>query len=209
MLSMLNWILTFDLGIGNGLRNYLAIALEKQDHPECQRLISSAYCSVGTMAVVLSIATFVFVPMGDWNAICNISTEIVSKGIIVQVIRTLLVGIWMQFFLKLVNTILYAMQKSAIPNTLLLFSNILLLVSTFVLNTGDTQQNLVRLANAYVFTSNLPMLVATIVVFSTSLRKIKIRLLDWKKEQTKQIVVLGCSFYQWLHLIRASSISCG
>ena len=170
MLSMLNWILTFDLGIGNGLRNYLAIALEKQDRLECQRLISSAYCSVGAMAVVLSI------------------------GIIVQVIRTLLVGIWIQFFLKLVNTILYAMQRSAVPNALLLFSNILLLLSTFVLNTGDTQRNLVRLANAYVLTSNLPMLVATIVVFSTSLRKIKIRLLDWKKKQTKQIVVLGCSF---------------
>ena len=194
MLSMLNWILTFDLGIGNGLRNYLAIALEKQDRLECQRLISSAYCSVGAMAVVLSIATFIFVPLVDWNAICNISAEIVSRGIIVQVIRTLLVGIWIQFFLKLVNTILYAMQRSAVPNALLLFSNILLLLSTFVLNTGDTQRNLVRLANAYVLTSNLPMLVATIVVFSTSLRKIKIRLLDWKKKQTKQIVVLGCSF---------------
>ena len=194
MLSMLNWILTFDLGIGNGLRNYLAIALERKDRSECQRLISSAYCSVGAMAVVLSIATFVFVPQIDWNTICNISTEIISREILIQVIRTLLVGIWIQFLLKLVNTILYAMQKSAVPNALLLLSNTLLLVSTFVLNTGDTQKNLVRLANAYVLTSNLPMLVATGIVFSTSLRKIKIRLAYWKKGQTKQIIALGCSF---------------
>lgn len=194
VLSILNWILTFDLGIGNGLRNHLAIALEKQDYTECQRLISSAYCSVGFIAVALSIATFVFVPMADWNAICNISAEIVSNTIIVKVICTLLVGIWLQFFLKLINTILYAMQKSAVPNALLLFSNILLLVSTFLIKTDDTQRNLLRLAYAYLFTSTLPMIAATVFVFSTSLRMIKVRFVDWKKEQTKQIVILGFNF---------------
>lgn len=194
MLSMLNWILTFDLGIGNGLRNYLVIALENDDKEECGRLISSSYCSIGALMVGLSLVIFVAVPHVDWNSVCNISAEQVHPDILVQTLRILLIGILLQFLLKLINTILYAMQKSAVPNFLLLCSNTLLLLCTFVLRTDNVQQNLLRLAIAYIFTANFPMFVATVIVFRTKLRDIKIRLHDWTIRNTKQIVLLGSSF---------------
>ena len=31
ILSILNWVLTFDLGVGNGMRNYIVKSLEKND----------------------------------------------------------------------------------------------------------------------------------------------------------------------------------
>lgn len=194
LLSMLSWILNFDLGIGNGLRNYLVIALEKDDRQECKRLISSAYCSVGMLAVLLSALTVLLVPLVDWNAVCNIPRDLVAPEVLINTLQILLIGIWFQFLLKLVNTILYAMQKSAIPNFLLLISSVLLLGATFILHTEDTQQNLLRLAYAYVFTANIPMLVATVMVFSTSLKGMGVRLSCWNRNNTKQIIGLGLSF---------------
>lgn len=194
LLSMLNWILTFDLGIGNGLRNYLVTALEKNDRQECKRLISSSYCSVGVLAVLLSALTVLLVPLVDWNAVCNIPRDVVAPEVLVNTLQILLIGIWFQFLLKLVNTILYAMQKSAIPNFLLLLSSVLLLGATFILRTENAQRNLIRLAYAYVFTANIPMLVATVIVFSTRLKGMGVRLSCWNRNNTKQIIGLGLSF---------------
>ena len=41
MLSVLNWILVFDMGIGNGLRNHLTKALAKKDFQSAKQLVSS------------------------------------------------------------------------------------------------------------------------------------------------------------------------
>ena len=194
LLSMLNWVLMFDLGIGNGLRNYLVIALEKKDTDECKRLIASAYCSVSTLVVVLSVVAYFLIPQVNWNSVCNISTQLISAGTLTTVIRMLAIGILLQFLLKLITSILYAMQQSAIPNFLLLSSNVLLLLSTFILNTGDPQRNLIRLSMAYVLTANLPMLIATVYVFVKPLRGIGIHINYWSRKETAQIIGLGIGF---------------
>lgn len=194
LLSMLNWILTFDLGIGNGLRNYLVIALERNDEKECRHLISSAYCSIFILILVLSSVAFVMIPKADWNAVCNIDRGAISQSALVSAIQLLSIGVLIQFLLKIITSILYAMQKPAVPNFLLLISNVLLLASTFVLNSGDPQKNLLRLAAAYVLTANLPMLVTTIIVFLKPLRNIGIHPSFWTATHTKQILGLGLDF---------------
>ena len=194
LLSMLNWVLTFDLGIGNGLRNYLVIALEKKDNAECRKLIASAYCSVAFLVLMLSFAAYSLIPRVNWNAICNVEMEMIAPNALSSVIQLLAVGILIQFLLKLITSVLYAMQKPAIPNFLLLISNILLLVSTFLLNTGNSQENLQRLATAYVLTANLPMLITTIYVFAKPLRDIGIHPSLVSKKHIKQIIGLGVSF---------------
>ena len=52
ILSLLNWILNFDLGIGNGLRNHLSESLSLGDKEETKRYISSAYFSIGIIIIV-------------------------------------------------------------------------------------------------------------------------------------------------------------
>ena len=194
LLSMLNWVLTFDLGIGNGLRNYLVIALEHDDERECRHLISSAYCSLFILVIALSGVAYVLIPIADWNVICNIDQNLISQETLVSAIQLLAIGLLVQFLLKIITSILYAMQKPAVPNFLLLISNVLLLASTFILNSGDSQKNLLRLATAYVLTANLPMLVATVLVFLKPLKKIGIHPSYWTARHTKQIIGLGMDF---------------
>ena len=61
ILSVLNWILSFDVGIGNGLRNHLTVALTNKDYEEGKRLISSSYLVLGALTLLfLLFFTFFF-----------------------------------------------------------------------------------------------------------------------------------------------------
>lgn len=194
LLSMLNWILTFDLGIGNGLRNYLVVSFENKDKQESKKLISSAYFSIGIFAIVLSIITFIVVPHINWNVLCNVPEKIIERNVLSSTIRILLLGIWIQLFLKIIQSILYSMQKSAIPNMLVLISNILLLLCTFILKTNNQSSNLIRLAMAYVFTANIPMLITTLILFRTKLKGLGFNIKFISMKHSKKILSLGLSF---------------
>lgn len=194
LLSMLNWILTFDLGIGNGLRNYLVISFEKNDKQESKKLISSAYFSIGIFIIILSIITFIVVPYVNWNILCNVSETIIEKSVLSKTIRILLLGIWIQLFLKIIQSILYSMQKPAIPNMLVLISNTLLLLCTFILKTGNQSNDLIRLAIAYVFTANIPMLITTLILFRTKLKGLGFNIKFISMKHSKKILSLGISF---------------
>ena len=47
VLSMMSWILNFDLGIGNGLRNKLSITFAQKDTQKSKEYISSGYWAIG------------------------------------------------------------------------------------------------------------------------------------------------------------------
>lgn len=53
ILSVLIWIMNFDLGIGNGIRNFLVKALTDNDRIEARRVISSGFISVGVLSANL------------------------------------------------------------------------------------------------------------------------------------------------------------
>ena len=55
ILSMINWVINFDLGIGNGLRNYLVEAIAQDNTKKMKYYISSAYFSIAAMIMILSV----------------------------------------------------------------------------------------------------------------------------------------------------------
>ena len=67
ILAVLTWVLTFDLGIGNGLRNYLVEALFDKDKKRAKMFISSAYISVGCIALFLGILGYIIIDNSNWN----------------------------------------------------------------------------------------------------------------------------------------------
>lgn len=170
ILSLLTWILNFDLGIGNGLRNYLSASLVHGDYIECKRYISSAYFSIGAIVLTISIVFLVVSDNLNFNFLLNIDEALVSSNALYVSVVIVFVGVMLQFWLKLINSILYAMQKSSVNNFLMLCTNVLILLYVKFAPSYSNDENIVAMAIVHTLAVLLPLLIATICVFAGKLR---------------------------------------
>lgn len=195
IISVLTWILTFDLGIGNGLRNNLVNAISKNDREKIKHYISSAYIVIAIIVIIAYlISTFIF-PIINWNTVFNITNDIISKDVLLKAIQIVFVGIMLQFFLKLITSILYALQKSAIPNLLTLCTTIIQLLYVIFAKSYSIEDNLLNLANVYILAVNIPLAIATVLIFTTRLKDCKPNIKFFRVDYAKKVMKLGGYFF--------------
>lgn len=200
MLSVLSWILTFDLGIGNGLRNNLVQPLVNKDNVKIKQYISSAYLCIGIVVMIVMILSTIIFKYINWNILLNIEEDIVSKEILNETVTIVFSGIMIQFLLKLITSILYAMQKSAITNLLSLLNSILILLYVLLSDLSTIEAKLISLAMVYILSVNIPLVVASIYVFTRDLKGCFPNIKFFKKEYCKNIMKLGGTFF-WVQIM--------
>lgn len=200
MLSVLTWITMFDLGIGNGLRNKLAESLAVGDKKQAKEYISSSYIIISAVSVVLIILFTALNQFINWNSFLNVSEESIGREVLRQGMAIIVYGIFLRFILGLINSILYALQKSAINNLLVLISNVAILIYVSVAPTGDVKTNLISLSYWQVVFTNLPLVIATILVFTHSLKGMFPRVSFFKKQKAKSVLNLGVVLL-WLQVV--------
>lgn len=200
ILSVLSWILTFDLGIGNGLRNHLVQALVENNTDKIKKYISSAYICVSAvvlLCILLAVSFFRFI---NWNIVFNIDSTIVTHRVLNTTVIIVFSGMMMQFLLKLITSILYAMQKSALTNLLTLLNSIIILIYVLTIDTNDIATNLISLAVAHVLSVNLPLLMATIIIFNKKLKGCNPSIKFFNMECAKNVMKLGGLFF-WVQIM--------
>lgn len=196
IVSVLSWILTFDLGLGNGLRNRLVETIIQNNNEESSKLISSSYAIVGILSIIIIFFALFGFSKIDWNIIFNIDKAIISNETLLTAIKILFIGIMISFILKLINSILYALQKSAVNNALALITSILPLIYIVVAPNKSMEENLISLAWVNAFSVCLPLLFATIVVFSFSpLKECKPSLKNVHIKTEMSVLSLGSVFF--------------
>lgn len=197
ILTVVNWVLSFDVGIGNGLRNHLTKALTQKDYEECKRLISSAFVSLGIITILFVAVVYALVPIVDWNTIFNISTDFVSNDIIAKCVAITMAGIMVSFFLQIVKGILFAMQFSSIVNLLQLLTNSLLVLFLFVAPEYVSMEAKLELISVvYAIIINIPPFLALLCIFYFSEMKYCRPSLKYiTKGALKAVIGLGMSFF--------------
>lgn len=200
MLSVLSWVLTFDLGIGNGLRNHLVRTLAAHEYAEAKRYISSAYVCVGLVVAAVLVVAYVVFPWIDWNGLFGVGADAIAPGQLRQAVWIVFAGLMLQFFLRLITSILYAMQRSALNNLLTLISSALILGYVLTAQPADPATDLIRLSVANVVAMNLPLLAATVVVFITTLKDCRPRLRCTRRRYMQAVLKLGGMFF-WTQVV--------
>ncbi|WP_338655191.1 hypothetical protein V6B14_03505 [Sporosarcina psychrophila] len=200
LLAVLSWVLAFDLGIGNGLRNRLVPTFVSKDYILSKKYISSAYIILSvitSLIILISIILFKFI---DWNLIFNISEKLISRDTLTTAITIVFIGIMLQFIFKLINSILYALQKSALNNLLSLITSISIFLYVFTSSSNDLSTNLISLAIVHVLAVNLPLILASLIIFNKSLKKSRPNYKFYSSKYAKEIVFLGGIFF-WVQIM--------
>ena len=205
ILTLVGWILSFDIGVGNGLRNKLTEALVNQDYEEGKRLISSSYGVMGGMTMVLAVLIAIICSYVNWNSLLNIDTSVIDSNTLSQSISIIMTGILGCFFFQIVRGQIYALQLSSVNNFLQMLTNVLMVAILFVLPKNvDIATKFTTVSIAYAIIINLPYTIATIVVHRfTILKKCTPSFRYITSKATKAVVGLGFLFFiaQILHML--------
>lgn len=195
IVSILNWIITFDFGIGNGLRNKLISAIHDKDEESQKGYISSAYYSIGAIAICTGIICISIISIVDVNRFFGISCEAVSPLLLRKTVTIVLTGVLLHFVLQLISSILYAMQKTAIPNALALCSSFILLCYVLFAKPDTMPAKLEGLAWAQVISVNVPLLTISLMVFGKKMNSLRPRFSCFHMNYAKQVISLGGYFF--------------
>lgn len=160
--SILFWINTFDIGLGNGMRNYLTEAISQKDYSLGKRYISTTLSLLTLIALVIGFAVLIPLLTIDFNKFFN--TEAISNF---DLRNTMIVAIsftLFNFVLKNIGFIYVAMQKYAVNDLLSVLGNVLSLGIIFLL-TKLTTGHLIYVVLAYTATQCIIFCLAAIPLF--------------------------------------------
>ena len=97
----------------------------------------------------------------------------------------------LQFFLRLIDFVLYAMQCSAVINAKALIISILQLLFVLLFPSETAEKGLITLSYAYIVIISLPSLCVTIVLFAGKLKNIKPSFKSFRKDSLKSVMGVG------------------
>lgn len=165
ILSLLSWITVCDLGLGNGLRNRLTEAISAKNSSLGKGYVSSTYALLILIIIPVLLIGSILLSLVDYNAFFGISKGVIDSKTLKISIIILFNGIGINFVLKTINSIIYAMQKSSINNIIALLVSALPLLYVAFFNGTTAGENLFKLSLVHVFAVNFPLLAATLCVF--------------------------------------------
>lgn len=132
LFSLITWLVFFDVGLGNGLKNKVAELLSSGNYKVAQHYIASSYTFFGLISVVLFVILFFASFAIPWQKVFN-TVAIPSDELTITVGIVLLFMI-VNFWIGLVNSIITADQKSSLVPLGQFLSNLLFLISVYSLN---------------------------------------------------------------------------
>lgn len=162
MSSILYWFTFFDIGLGNGMRNYLTEAISTKNYAEAKSILSTTFAMLSLMAILLGLIAFSALFIVDLNKLFN--TALVSGRQLREAMLVASAFTLMMFVVKNVGLVFVAMQKYAINDLLLVSGNVLALLIIYVL-TKLTEGNLLYVVFVFTMTPVLVFLVASVPIF--------------------------------------------
>lgn len=141
--SMLVWIDQMDIGLGNGLRNRLAVCLARGDMEEARQAVSSTMAMLLCITVPMIMVLSLLIYTTDIFGLLNVDESLIPD--LRPVLLSAVILVCLTFVFKFVGNIYMAMQLPAVSNLILVVGQAVALVATWLLmvNGQASFQNIV------------------------------------------------------------------
>ncbi|WP_461137887.1 lipopolysaccharide biosynthesis protein [Spirosoma pomorum] len=190
--SVISWIGILDIGLGNGLRNQLTIAISEGDYKTARKYVSTTYCWV---IVISSTVLVVFLPINyllNWNEIYGVKS--ISLSIIQKVNTVLLFGLCAQLIMQTITSILFSFQRVATANFIVFFSQFSILIVICTLK-KNVEGNIEVIAFVYALIPNIVYLLFTLYFFTKDLIHISPSMKEIDLSLSNTIINKGLIFF--------------
>ena len=129
--SILLWIDQMDIGLGNGLRNRLAIHIAHEEIKEARQTISSTIAMLASIVFPLLLVLLVITWNADIYGFLNILPEEIPELRIAIVYA--IIFVCLTFVMKFIGNFYMGMQLPAVSNLLVALAQTVVLVATWIL----------------------------------------------------------------------------
>jgi O-antigen/teichoic acid export membrane protein len=195
ILTVTGWMLTLDLGVGNGMRNIVATAIGEARREDLRTTISAGYLVSALVALVMAAGALFLIPVVPLNAFFNVAATDLSPQTLNRVALITFGAVIGQMLLRNVGSLLLALQRPVLNSVLPLVTSLSMLGAVVLMNPSDQERDIVRLAVVYLAASCVPYVLATLFVFLGPLRDARPRLASVNREALRNVSWLGGGFF--------------
>ena len=192
ILSIVVWVNSFDIGIGNSLKNKIVEFRENQDIESAKKNIASGYFGVFTIACILFAIGVVFLKILTIEDF--IKSNVLTGEQIKNILEINIFFICLNFFLGICNSIFIGFQKSYIASFNIFFYQVLSLIFILILIKFYGQEKLINLSIFYGVASILPNILTTIIFFKKN-RQYLFSYKDISLKKMKSLLNIGIKMF--------------
>lgn len=191
MLTVITWVMLFDLGIGNGLKNKVSESLALEKYEQAAGYISTAYGLIG----FISLSFFAFILLVSnwfsWQAVFN--TNSIPEEDLKNAVITLSFFILLNFFISLVSQVYSGLQKTSLVVLGQFISNVFALIFVFLLY-QFAESSLLFMVWAYGISIVLANTALTLFLFNSH-RNLIPTIRGFDKNKISPLLSLGIKFF--------------
>jgi len=192
LLSIVDWFLNFDIGIGLGLRNKFGESVARDEDEEAVSYVSTAYFALGGVVLFVTIVLLVLNYTLPWTTWINIAPDLVGEVKMLGAIIIIAFGI--RFITRNIYEIFYALQKMAYVEFFSFLTKftflILILIIPFI-----ASDSLLLFGSAKALTFAMVPLIVGLFFFRRKFNRYRPLLTKVRLDYFKDLFSLGSKFF--------------
>ncbi len=193
IMSIVNWIGFFDIGIGQGVRNLLTTALATKDFTTGKKIVSTAYISM--TIIFLSICCIIYISnfFFEFHKIVNAPDSMSKEIDILILIAVILMCI--NFIIGIFKSIAFAYQKPQINSNISLYTQAISLLIIYLFYLNGKISNLIPIGSILLTTPIIVQILYSIYYFRTEFKDVSPNIKYFDTQIIKKITLLGGIFF--------------
>ncbi|MFR3818955.1 MAG: lipopolysaccharide biosynthesis protein [Fusobacterium varium] len=189
--SIVSWIYTFDLGIGNGLKNKLTESLTKKNYNEAREYITTGYVILGIIAICILVLGIIGIKIIDIGKFLNI--DFYSESYIKLIFGLVFSITILNFIVFLYKTFYLSIHNSSIMDLSNFLFQGLFIILLYILN----YYNKVSLVTVAIIYPGINLILGLFFTkkFFNKYKELIPNIRSFSKKKIKGIGSIGISFF--------------